>query len=225
MEAILLKKIQHTKDVYSFIFKTPEILTWKAGQFIYYKLPHKNPDSRGIIRPFTISSAPYEKKLRLTTKFILDNGSSFKKALYNLRIGNSIEVFSIGGELTIENEKDKYVFIAGGIGITPFRSILLDLNHRNKLNNIILLYGNKDDSITFKDELDRLEKENRNFSIRYAIEPQFIDKNLIKEQITDIFKRTYYISGPLMMVKAIENLLKEIGVESKRIKKDYFSGY
>ena len=80
MKVELLEKYHETEDVISFIFKPLEDLEWKAGQFIYYKIPHDKPDNRGIIRHFTIASAPHEEHIRLTTRFFSEKGSSFKKA-------------------------------------------------------------------------------------------------------------------------------------------------
>ena len=99
MKLELLEKISETEDVISFIFKPLESLEWKAGQFVYYKIPHKNPDNRGIIRHFTIASAPHEKHIRLTTRFFYEGGSSFKKALNTLEIGSQVDTFEIEGEL------------------------------------------------------------------------------------------------------------------------------
>jgi ferredoxin-NADP reductase len=221
----LLEKFNETEDVVSFIFKPLEGLKWKAGQFVYYKIPHENPDNRGIIRHFTIASAPHEKHIRLTTRFFAEGGSSFKKALNNLEIGSQVDTFEIEGSFTLEDYKTKYVFIAGGIGITPFRSILLDLSNRGEIKDIILFYGSRDENIVFDDDFNGIALKNPAFKIHNVISPDRIDIDILRGKVPDIFKRKCYISGPMVMIKSVEECLIELGISSDMIKTDYFSGY
>jgi ferredoxin-NADP reductase len=225
LKAELIKKNNESKDIVSFIFKTATVLKWKAGQYIYYKLPHKDPDNRGIIRHFTISSAPYEENIRLTTKFTKDRGSSFKEALLGLRPGDKIEVFAQEGNLIIEDPGSKYIFIAGGIGITPYRAILLDLAHKRKINDIVLFYGTDRDNIAFKDLLEEVSSKNRGLSIEYVFSPERIDYKLLENKVKDLQDRLLFISGPMMMIKKIRDSLIKGGIEEQKIKADYFSGY
>lgn len=225
MKVKLLKKNRETKDVFSFIFAPDKPIEWKAGQFIFYKIPHENEDERGITRHFTISSAPFEDNIMLTSKFDFEKGSSFKKALFNLNVGNTIEAYSIKGKFIISDYGKKYVFIAGGIGITPYRSILLDLEHKNKKLDIVLLYGNKDNEIVFRNELEQIKKNNELLKIQYVIAPKIIDRYVIESFVPDIENRLYYISGPFGMIKNIKNILLEMKVKTDNIKTDYFPGY
>ncbi len=225
MKVILSEKIKEAGDVYSFIFKADKDIKWKPGQFIFYKIPHEDADERGILRHFTISSAPYEKDIRLTTKFDLSGGSSFKKALFGLTVGASIEARLPEGKFIISDFKKKYVFIAGGIGITPFRSILLDADHNNELCDTVLLYGNKDKEIVFKEELESIAQKNKALKIHYIIEPVFIDANVINKNVPDVTERYFYISGPVKMVEIIRNVLLGLNVKEDMIIKDYFPGY
>ncbi len=224
MQVELIKRIKESKDLYSFIFKPEKEIHWEPGQFIFYKIPHKNPDSRGIKRHFTISSAPFEKNLMLTTEFDFKNGSSFKRALYNLELGSRIEAFNIRGKLVVKDTNRRLVFIAGGIGITPYRSILLSLVHKGISANITMFYCNKNEDIIFKDILDKLEINNDWLDINYIIEPQLIDRDIIKRNISDIYHCIYYISGPLKMVKVVKNILLGMKIDQKDILVDYFSG-
>ncbi len=225
MQVELIKKIKESEDSFSFVFKPEKEVHWEPGQFIFYKIPHKNPDSRGIKRHFTISSAPYEKNLMLTAKFDFKNGSSFKRALYNLKLGSQIEAFDIRGKLVVKDINKRLVFIAGGIGITPYRSILLSLVHIGISANITMLYGNKNKDIIFKDILDKLESNNDWLDINYIIEPQLIDSDVIKRNVSDIYHSAYYISGPPNMVKIIKSILLGMKIDQKNIVVDYFSGY
>lgn len=225
MKVELLEKYHETEDVISFIFKPLEDLEWKAGQFIYYKLPHKDPDSRGMMRHFTIASAPHEKNIRLTTRFCKEGGSSFKETLKRLKAGDQIVAFSHEGNFTVDDHKDKHIFIAGGIGITPFRSMLVNLAYQDKIGDIILFYGNRDNNIVFKDELEKIASESPKFKIHHVISPARIDFRFIDGEVPDFLERKYYISGPMKMIKSIEKSVIEGGVSPEKIKTDYFSGY
>jgi ferredoxin-NADP reductase len=227
MNLILINKVSWSPDVNSFYFKPQSPITWEAGQFMYFTLPHSNPDDRGISRYFTISSAPYEENIMITTRFVSEGSSSFKNALLNMEIGQNISALPPKGEFVIGDLSKGYVLIAGGIGITPFRSILLDLNYRKKLQStgIYLLYSNKNNEIVFKDEFDSLAEKNSSFKLRYIISPEICDTDLIKNTIADYTEKIYYISGPVKMVKAIEDMLASIGLTEDKVKQDYFPGY
>jgi len=225
LKARLIEKNYETKDIISFVFKPAESLRWKAGQFIYYKLPHKDPDNRGIIRHFTISSAPYEKNIRLTTKFTKNKGSSFKKALLKLEPGDRLELFAQEGNLTIEDTGSKYIFIAGGIGITPFRAILLDLARKRKIGDIVFFYGTDKHNIVFKDLMEELSSRNPGLSVEYVFSPKKIDYKLLEKNIADLYDKLFLISGPMAMIKKIRDSLVDGGIEEHRIKTDFFSGY
>lgn len=225
MKVELLEKYHETEDVISFIFKSLEDLEWKAGQFIYYKIPHDKPDNRGIIRHFTIASAPHEEHIRLTTRFFSEKGSSFKKALKSLEIGSRVDTFELEGSFIVEEYKEKYVFIAGGIGITPFRSILLDLAYKSRIENIILFYGSRDENIVFENDFNEIYLKNPSFSIHYVISPDRIDIDILREKVPDLFERKCYISGSMVMIKSAEECLIELGISPDMIKTDYFSGY
>jgi ferredoxin-NADP reductase len=221
----LLEKIKETKDSFSFIFKPEKEISWKPGQCIFYKIPHENPDERGTTRHFSISTAPFEKNIMLTSKFDFKKGSSFKRALFALKEGETVEAFGLRGDFVTKNFKKKLVFIAGGIGVTPCRSILLDLEYKRKNPEVILLYGNKDRDIIFKDTLDKLANDHEWLNIYYIIEPQLIDSNIIRENVKDLYNCFYYISGPLIMVQIMKEILLKMNIESKNIIEDYFPGY
>jgi len=225
MQVTLVKKINNAIDVRSFVFKPQKTFKWKAGQYIFYEIKHSNPDERGIVRHFSISSAPYEKNLMLTTRFSQGRVSTFKQALDNLAIGDKVRAFSLGGEFTLENPKERYVFIAGGIGITPYRSILMDLAHKNSLKEITLLYANRDKEIIFRDELDKLMQENSGLKISYVIEPERIGAELIKKEVPDFSERNFYISGTKSMVDALGKIIQNMGIKNNAVKLDFFPGY
>lgn len=224
MKLTLVKKMEEVPNVISFIFEGMNF-SWKAGQFLKYHLEDPNPDERTTNRYFTIATAPFEQKIMLTTRFDPADGSTFKKDLQNLQVGNSIDVEPPAGEFYIEDPNKQYVFIAGGIGVTPFRSILLDLDHNNLPINIQLLYANRNKDIVYKDELESLAKIHPSFKIHYFFDPQRIDEKAIRNLIANINVPVYYISGPKPMVQAMEKILKDMGIPEDHIKHDYFAGY
>src|SRR3989338_985149 len=222
-----ISKRKETKGVCSFRFKSDESFVWQAGQYMFYTLPNKNPDNRGVTRYFTISSAPFEKFIMLTTRISLPP-SSFKKSLLNLKTGEKVEVSGPDGNFIVGDPNKNYVFIAGGIGITPFRSILLELNHKNKQINVQLLYANRDRNPVFKGELEALIKKNRNFKINYFISPSRINDKILSSIInhkSSIINFSFYISGPEPFVESIEKILKGLGVKPLNIKLDFFPRY
>jgi glycine betaine catabolism B len=129
MKITLTATKQEANDTFSFIFAPEQPLQWKAGQLLRYVLNHPNADDRGVERFFSIASAPHEKHVMLTTRFA-PKSSSFLKALKNLRPGDAIEAHDLEGDFVVDDAEKTFVFIAGGIGITPFRAILLDLDYR-----------------------------------------------------------------------------------------------
>ena len=223
MKLELIEKKQETGDVFSFIFKPLKTISWQAGQYALYKLPHSHPDDRGDTRIFTISSPPYQKNIMLTTRFFFHEGSSFKKALFSKEIGEQIEVLRIQGHFTIEEPAVKLIFIAGGIGITPFHSILLEMEKKKNMKDVILVYSNKSkESVIFKNTLNRLEKTLQGINIQYIYSPQRCDKDYIKKSILDYQERIFYISGPIRLVKAVEDSLSQLNIGREQIRKDYF---
>ena len=218
----LIRKQNEAKFVISFVFEPEVPLKWLAGQYLIYKLPHKTQDLRGKMRFFTISSSPYEKNPTITTR-IGETPGSFKKTLNNLKIGDTIEAKGPDGDFVMVNTKGNYVFIAGGIGITPFMSMLRQLSNDKNPLNITLLYANKNNDIVFKNELDGIARNYAGLKLNYFINPMRIDKNVLKKYLNK--KTVFYVSGPDAMVETMVELLTGLGVSKENIKEDYFSGY
>lgn len=221
----LVDKIKEAEDVTSFIFKPEMAFPWKAGQFLHYTLPHRNFDERGLERYFTIASAPHEQVIYITTRFAKEKGSSFKKALRSLKLNDTTEAVGPDGNFTVDDPNQEMVFIAGGIGITPFRAILLDLEHKKIFPKITLLYSNKTPDFPYIKLLGKLMRLNRNLRIHYFIGPKRINEDSIRKIVENLKKPIFYVSGPGGMVKNLSNQLKEIGVPKEHIKQDLFPGY
>lgn len=225
MKLILVAKRPETGDVVSFMFRSDALLKWKAGQFLHYSLPHPDADDRGITRYFTIASAPFEGHVMLTTRFASERGSSFKRALRQLPVGAAVEVGEPDGDFVVGDPGDEHVFIAGGIGVTPFRAILLDLDHRELPIKATLLYANRTPDFVYKAELDQLGGRHPGLVVRYLVSPERVTQPSIRAVAADLAKPTFHVSGPEPFVEALGSMLSGLGVPDAHLKRDYFPGY
>lgn len=225
MKLRLINTKQELSDVKTFIFEASEPVAWEAGQYMHYVFPHDGEDDRGHERWFTISSAPYEGHITITTRFAPEHSSSFKKALKELQVGQEIEADGPKGKFIMDDPAKKHIFIAGGIGITPYRSMLLQLDHDNKPINVELLYANRDENFVFGDELAALMAKHPSFKIRQFVGERHIEESDLKPYADDP-ENNIYVSGPEPMVEAFEEMLKtKLGVPEERVKLDFFPGY
>lgn len=223
-ELTLTQKKEIASSIYQFWFKNSgQNVEFRAGQFLKWRLNHSNPDNRGIDRFFTIASSPTEDGILLATK-IFDKSSTFKKSLKNLEIGDKIMAEGPYGEFTLsEEEMGRDIFIAGGIGITPFRSIIKYLLDTKKRRDIFQIYGVKSaDEIVFEDIFEAGESE---LGIKTIYEIGHIDKKIITKHIREISGFSFYLSGPEKMVDITADILISLGAEQAKIKRDYFPGY
>ncbi len=225
MKLNLIRKKTETYGIESFIFSYSEPLDWKAGQFLHFVLHHEPTDSRGSDRWFTVASAPFEKEVMITTRLANEKGSSFKAALNALKIGESIEISDIEGDFTVEDPTREYVFVAGGIGVTPFHSILKEADHDGTKLHVTLLYANRDHNVPYQEELEQFAKNNPHLVIHYITSPKHIDEETFKRLVPDLQKPIFYVSGPEPMVESLGDTLKTLGVAADHIKQDYFPGY
>lgn len=233
----LKEKIQIAPDIFDFVFTPKEKLQFLPGQYMEWTLEHPNPDTRGNRRYFTIASSPTEENLRLGIKFY-EKGSSFKNTLINISHDIPIVSAQLAGDFTLpKDEKQKLVFIAGGIGITPFRSIIKYLVDVNEKRDIVLLYANKRSSdIVYENIFDKA-KTNLGIKTIYTLtdESQIpkdwfgrvgrVDEKMMREEVPDFQERIFYLSGPHSMVNAFEKTLLDMGIVKSKIKTDFFPGY
>lgn len=233
----LQTKIKIAPDIYDFIFTSNQRLNYTPGQYLEWTLSHPNPDDRGIRRYFTLASSPTEENLRIGTKFN-DRSSSFKKALLSIKQDTLITASQLAGDFVLPKDPNKkLVFVAGGIGITPFRSMIKYLLDKGQKRVITIFYSNKLVSdIVYSDiftqafnqlgikivyTLTDLEK----IPVDFKGKKGYINEQLIKEHVPDYKERIFYISGPHLLVTNIENVLKTLGLTNEQIKTDYFPGY
>jgi ferredoxin-NADP reductase len=223
MKLTLKSRYQEVNDVTTFIFEPEKVITWQAGQYIHYTLWHSDADDRGIERWFTVSSPPFSKNPAITTRFFGTQSSSFKKALFALPIGGQIEADAPDGRFVLNPKASQHIFIAGGIGITPFYSMLKQLDHNKQVPKIALLYANSDKNIVFKEGLDDVAKRNKQLTIQYFIGKRISNSDF--EPFIGDGECVFYVSGPEAMVEVYRTTLRKMGVKRRKIKTDYFPGY
>lgn len=233
----LKQKTKIASDIYDFTFALKQKIAFSPGQYMEWTLPHKSPDSRGVRRYFTLASSPTEENIRLGIKFY-ENGSSFKKSLLSMNTQDKITASQLSGEFTLPKDSlRKMVFIAGGIGITPFRSMIKYLVDIRQRRSITLFYANRSPSeIAYQDLFEKAKKE-IGIKTVYALTDENavpkdwqgkvgrINDQMIIKEVPDYESRLFYLSGPHPMVSAFEKTLQNIGIPKKQIKVDFFPGY
>ena len=129
------------------------------------------------------------------------------------------------GDFVIEVPGAEHVFIAGGIGITPYRAILLDQDYRDVPINVTLLYANRTPDFVYRRELERLAEKHPRFMVHYFVAPHRVTEESIRTRVSDLQKPIFYLSGPEPMVEAFERMLAGMGIPDAHIRRDYFPGY
>lgn len=223
MNLTLLEKEHLVDNIWAFRFRPEGVFEWTAGQYIRVELPHDSPDQEGTKRWFTNSAAPYEKIMQITTRI---TQSTFKRALSLLEPGDNLAMIeNPDGDFVWQNSDLPILFVAGGIGITPFRSILRQRAHDDMPLAVTLIYGGRgEEGLPFRDEIrDWREKDSR-FKVFYATgEPLSAAK--LHELYPDINESLVYVSGPEAMVEVLSTELKDKGLLEDRLKRDDFPNY
>ena len=231
----LKEKIQVAADVYDFLFTPNKKLIFKPGQYLGLILGNGDQDGKDRRRYFSIASSPTEADIRIGIKFHF-KPNSLTQSMLSLKSGHKLEVSQLAGDFVLsKNKNKKLVFIAGGIGVTPFRSMIKYLLDTKGKRDIILLYSNyKPADILYKDIFDKAE-ERLGIKTIYTVtdvpypedwrgERGFIDEKMIKRAVPDYKERIFYLSGSNSMVVAFEEILQKMGVKKRQIKKDFFPG-
>ncbi len=224
-------------NTYQFVFLPNKKLHFVPGQYMEWTLGHTKQDTRGIRRYFTVASSPTENQILIGVKFY-EKPSSFKRVLESLQQNDTIVASQLAGDFTLPKDKNKkLVFLAGGIGVTPFRSMIKYLIDTNERRDIIMFYSNKHASdVCYKEIFDQAQTQ-LGIPIIYTLEntdsvpenfpyiPGFITKEMIMQQVPDYKERMFYISGPRSMILSFKKTLRQIGVHGSHIITDFFPGF
>lgn len=232
----LLQKVSWGPSTYDFVFALDQPISYQPGQYMEFTLPHSKPDERGSRRYFTLASSPTETTLRLGIKFY-PQGSTFKQALQTMTATTPFAAAQLGGDFVLpEDPAQKLAFIAGGIGVTPFRSMIKYLVDTSDARSVTLLYSERSVAElaygdVFKDAQDKLNTKivytltDANTAVPAGMHAGFITPELIAAEVPDYHERLFYVSGPHPMVKAMQAALKSLGVPDHNVKVDFFPGY
>ncbi len=237
MRIRLKERRLETTDVMSFIFDLGgQQLEYRPGQFLHYELDALTfPDERGARRHFTISSSPTEKGIVMFTTRI--RGSGFKETLRQAPIGYELTCETPNGDFILRQGETRlrHVFIAGGIGVTPYRSILRYSADRNESLNALMLYFSRSSAdIIFRQELESIARRMPTFSLANVLtEPEEgwkgeqgnLDEAILRTFVPDPNGLCFWVSGPPGMVSTCRELLERIGVKDQSIRTDRFLGY
>ncbi len=232
----LTDKILIAPDTYDFVFKLSRPINYRPGQYMEWTLPHNQIDDRGNRRYFTLASSPTEDNLRLGIKFN-HPGSSFKEAMLKMDPHTPVVGAQLSGDFTLPRDKSqKLVFVAGGIGITPFRSMLKFLIDKGERRDIVLLYSNRTaDEIVYRDVFDAAQSlgikiiytltDTAQIPAGWTGQTGRIGSEMINKLIPDYNRRIFYLSGPHTLVTGFTRTLSDLGIPQRQIITDFFPGF
>lgn len=232
----LKQMVKLSPSIYEFIFTPDKKLAFAAGQYLEWTIPEgKHTDLRGNRRYFTIASSPTEPDLKIGIK-LAPKSSTFKKYLTEMKTGEKIVASQLSGDFILpENPNEKLVLIAGGIGVTPFRSIVKDLIDLNQKRDIVLFYSNLlTEDFVYQDIFTQAQSiglktvyvltDPTKAPANWKGETGYINPQMIEKEVPDFKNRRYYLSGPTSMVNSYKKLLSSLGISPAQIVTDYFPG-
>jgi ferredoxin-NADP reductase/Na+-translocating ferredoxin:NAD+ oxidoreductase RnfD subunit len=233
----LKKKIRQTGELYDFVFESNRPFTFTPGQYMEWTLANVPYDRKGNRRYFTIASSPTEREVHVGIRLQAEV-SEFKNVMLNMQVGDKILASQLSGDFVLpKNKKEKIAFIAGGIGITPFRSMIKHMVDSGDTRQAALLYSNKmPEDIMYTDVFEeaRIKMGVKTvYAVTNAIAANDwagvhagrITKEMIATELPDYKERTFYVSGSEAMVTGVKRTLTELGIARANIKTDYFPGF
>jgi ferredoxin-NADP reductase len=207
-------------DMYEATFDRPPSLQFTPGQYMQWTLPHR-ADNRGNRRLFSIASSPGESLLRIAFRHY-DHSSSFKTALIALSPGKRIRVSHVAGNFTLPRVARPMLWLAGGIGITPFRSMVAYLMDSGQHVDVTLLYfANRPEDFVYRELFDQAAA----IGLKVHCVVGRPTAEAIQAAVPDLRTRLAYVSGPDIMVTSCRTMLRQLGVPQQQVKTDHFSGY
>ena len=214
----------------SYRFPRPDELGYRAGQYMLVTIKRGEKE---LLHPFSLSSSPSEMNYVEFTKRLTE--SEYSKTLRAAKPGDWARIDAPYGTFTFQGEYPKIVLLAGGVGITPFRSMCRYCTDKQVSSSIILLYGNRtENEIAFKTEFEEMQKENLNLRVVFILNEAnshwkgltgFITTDLIKNLVPDYRERIYYACGPPGMVKAMETTVASLGLPPSHLRLEVLAGH
>ena len=237
IQSSLLKREQIAEGTLAFRFLRPAGWSFRAGQALDLTLPDPpETDGEGNTRTFSIASAPDEDSLMVATRM---RDTAFKRVLKRMPIGSKVQIEGPSGDLILHNNVARAaVLLAGGIGITPFHSMVFRAAREKLHHHIFLFYSNRrPEDAPFLSELAALEKANTHYRFiptmtemeksarKWEGEIGRINKEMLDRNLKDGTSPIYYIAGPPDMVKGLHQMLNTVSVDDDDIRSEEFAGY
>jgi ferredoxin-NADP reductase len=235
MRATIKEKREVAKGTLMVVFDLGgEHVDYRPGQYFWVELPNRGyDDEKGLRRHISIVTSPTERGvLGLATRV---RDTAFKKTLAELDTGDEVQVEEPKGSYMLPEDTDRdYVFVAGGIGITVFRSMLRFIADEALPYRVTLIYSNRDrESAAFLDELEELDGRMDGLRVVLTMtqdegwegETRHIDAAMLRDQLGTLDGFVFLVAGPPGMSKEVEQGLKDAGVEEERVLASSFSGY
>jgi ferredoxin-NADP reductase len=231
----LQDKRQVAEGTMAFYFEKPAEFIYKPGQYCGWTLiDAPETDAEGNSRNFSLASAPHEGFLMIATRM---RDTAFKRTLRAMPSGAEIEIRGPMGTLTLHGDATRpAVFLAGGIGITPFRSIVLDAAYNKLPHKIFLFHSNRrPQDAPFLESLRKVLNPNcvlvgtmtqmEESTQTWGGETGHITKEMLAKYVGDLSLPIYYVAGPPAMLKSLQQVLFDAGVNDSQIKIEEFEGY
>jgi len=233
----LIERQMVAEGTMAFSFEKPAGFVFAPGQFVDLTLTEPSEtDAAGNTRAFSIASAPQESTLMVATRL---RDTAFKRDLQRMPLGSTVRMEGPFGKLVLHSDQTRpAVFLAGGIGITPFRSMVVQAALQQSPHPMVLFYSNRrPEDAPFLDELQALQDKNPHYrfvgtmtepaksSRPWTGETGYLNAALLSKYLAGMEKPIYYVVGPPGMVVALRSMLKEKGIDDSDIRIEKFAGY
>jgi len=240
MGVYTVKLIEHrqvAEGTMAFFFDKPADFEFAGGQSIDMTLINPpETDAEGNTRTFSLAGAPHEPNLMVATRL---RDTAFKRTLRRLQPGTEVKIEGPFGSMTLHRKTNRpAVILAGGIGITPFRSMIVQAIRAETGHDLFLFYSNRrPEDAAFLAELQELARQHTNFTLVATMtnleksqavwsgETGHISVEMLTKYVADLADPIYYTAGPPALVAAMRDLLNEAGVDEDDVNSEDFSGY
>jgi ferredoxin-NADP reductase len=234
MKATVAEKREVAKGTLLVLFAVDDYPDYRPGAYFWVELPDRgHQDEKGLRRHISLVTSPTDKGVvGLATRL---RDSAFKRTLAELEVGAEVQVEEPKGSFLLPEDTDaEYVFVAGGIGITVFRSMLCFIAHERLPYRITLVYSNRDrESAAFLDDLEEFERRIDGLRVVLTMtdeegwegETRRLDADVLRDLLGDLDGKQFLIAGPPAMAEGVADSLRAAGVPEDRVTADKFSGY